>query len=65
MDMIEFLVSKINEEACDAGTYMEWAAVATDKTVKDTLNTIGKQELSHQKALIDILANMAREAHKK
>ena len=65
MDMIDFLVAQINEEAEDAGKYMEWAAVATDKKTKDTLNEIGKQELGHQKMLIDILGNMAREAHKK
>ena len=64
MDMIDFLVAQITEEAEDAGTYMEWAAKATDKTVKETLNNIGKQELGHQKMLIAILGNMAKEACK-
>lgn len=60
MDFIEFLVKTINEEATDAGKYMQWAGACSDKTCKDTLNEIGNQELLHQKKLIDLLATLAK-----
>lgn len=60
MDFIEFLVKTINEEATDAGKYMQWAGACSDKTCKDTLNEIGNQELTHQKKLIDLLATLAK-----
>ena len=60
MDFIEFLVKSINEEATDAGKYMQWAGACSDKTCKDTLNEIGNQELLHQKKLIDLLATLAK-----
>lgn len=60
MDFIEFLVKTINEEAQDAGKYMQWAGACSDKACKDTLNEIGNQELLHQKKLIDLLATLAK-----
>jgi len=60
MDFIEFLVKTINEEATDAGKYMQWAGACSDKACKDTLNEIGNQELTHQKKLIDLLATLAK-----
>lgn len=60
MDFIEFLVKSINEEATDAGKYMQWAGACYDKTCKDVLNEIGNQELTHQKKLIDLLAALAK-----
>ena len=58
--MIDFLVSRINEESGDAGVYMEWASKCNDPKTKEVLNTIANQELHHQKMLIDILAGMAK-----
>ena len=60
MEFINFLVKAINEEATDAGNYMQWAGACYDKTCKDTLNEIGNQELMHQKKLIDLLATLAK-----
>lgn len=60
MDFIEFLVKAINEEASDAGKYMQWAGACQDKICKDTLNEIGNQELAHQRKLIDLLATLAK-----
>lgn len=60
MDFINFLVKAIIEEANDAGEYMQWAATCNDKTCRDSLNEIGRQELLHQRKLIELLAALAK-----
>lgn len=59
--MIDFLTEKIFEESKDAGMYMEHSVACSDTTIKSTLNKIAEDELNHQKMLIKLLADIAKQ----
>lgn len=58
--IIDFLTEKIFEESEDAGAYMEKASQCSNTTIKNTLNKIAREELEHQKWLINLLADVAK-----
>lgn len=58
--MIDFLTDKIFEESKDASSYTEHAASCSNSTVQATLNKIAEEELGHQKLLIKLLADIAK-----
>lgn len=57
---IDFLTDKIFEESKDASTYLERAASCNNATITATLNKIAEEELGHQKLLIKLLADIAK-----
>lgn len=58
--LIDFLTEKIFEESKDANSYMEHGVVWEDAAVSATLNKIADEELGHQKLLIKLLADIAK-----
>lgn len=58
--IIDFLTDKIFEESKDASTYLEHAASCNNTTISATLNKIAEEELGHQKLLIKLLADIAK-----
>ena len=58
--IIDFLTDKIFEESKDASVYLEHAASCNNTTITATLNKIAEEELGHQKLLIKLLADIAK-----